>query len=86
MPGQTSLTADSGFLLHLRYISSILAPAHYDTKPHYTPALAFSKLLLSPLGRRGASDLRLLAGAGGDFRCLAVEDYFRLLEIAAGVW
>jgi hypothetical protein len=50
------------------------------------PRTTLSEQSLSPLGRRGARDLRLLAGAGGYLGGLAVEDYFRLFEIASGVW
>jgi hypothetical protein len=50
------------------------------------PRTTLSEQSLSPLGRRGARDLRLLARAGGYLWGLAVEDYFRLFEIASGVW
>jgi hypothetical protein len=50
------------------------------------PRTTLSEQSLSPLGRRAARDLRLLAGAGSYLWGLAVEDYFRLFEIASGVW
>jgi hypothetical protein len=50
------------------------------------PRTTLSEQSLSPLGRRAARDLRLLAGAGSYLWGLAVEDYFRLFEVASGVW